>query len=69
MTKLEMLSAAGWGAAGLLALRMVIAAQPAASAPLTPGSRGPVVETIRTKCELPAGTVVFVVRDRAEEAP
>lgn len=59
MKKRELLFAAGWVIAGLVALNMVLGAQPPESRPL--------VETIRTSCELPAGTVVFVVRDG--EAP
>jgi hypothetical protein len=60
MKKLELLSTAGWATAGLLALRMVLA---------TPATaRQPVVEAIRASCDLPAGTVVFVVRDSAGEA-
>jgi hypothetical protein len=55
MKKLELLSAIGWCIAGLLALRMVLGAQPATARP--------VIEEIRTSCQLPAGTVVFVVRD------
>lgn len=60
MKKLELLFATGWVIAGLLALRMVLRA---------PATASPLVETIRTRCELPAGTVVFVVRDGAAEAP
>jgi hypothetical protein len=55
MKKLELLFAVGWCIAGLLALRMVLGARPAAVRP--------VIEEIRTTCQLPAGTVVFVVRD------
>lgn len=61
MKKLEIVFGAGWAMAGLLALRMVMGNAPA--------SQGSVVEEIRTRCELPAGTVVFVVRDPAQEAP
>jgi len=60
MTRRELLFAAGWVIAGLAALRM-LGAQPQESRPL--------VESIRASCELPAGTVVFVVRDREEESP
>ena len=61
MRKLELLSAVGWCIAGLLALRMVLAAPAATAGPATPHNKRPVVEAIRTQCQLPAGTVVFVV--------
>ena len=61
MKKTELIFAAGWGIAGLLALSMVT------RSPVT--SHRPVVEAIRASCELPAGTVVFVVRDSIPEAP
>jgi hypothetical protein len=67
MSKLRLVLAAGWCVAGLLALNMVLRAQGGA-APKA-GRPSSVVEAIRTRCELPANTVVFVVRpDRAEEA-
>ncbi len=67
MKKRELLFAAGWVIAGLVSLQMVLGAQP----PETRHSSDqlPLVESISTSCELPAGTVVFVVRDPAEEAP
>ena len=61
MKKLEVLSAIGWCVAGLLAMRMVLHV-PAME------SRS-VVEAIRNRCELPAGTVVFVVREPAADSP
>ena len=61
MKKLEVLSAFGWCVAGLLAMKMIVRAPRAESQPL--------VESIRASCELPAGTVVFVVRDSLPEAP
>jgi hypothetical protein len=67
MKKLELLSAIGWCIAGLLALRMVLGAPPAAAVPAPLPAVRPVIEEIRTSCQLPAGTVVFVVRD--SEAP
>lgn len=61
MSKLRLLLAAGWCVAGLLALKMTLRAQAMASA----GRPGSVIEAIRTRCELPANTVVFVVRPGA----
>lgn len=61
MRKLEVLSAFGWCIAGLLATRMILRVPRVESQPL--------VESIRASCELPAGTVVFVVRDSLPEAP
>ena len=61
MKKLEFIAALGWTIAGLIALRMVLVARPA--------DPRPVVEAIRASCDLPAGTVVFVVREPIEEAP
>jgi hypothetical protein len=53
MNKTRLLLAMGWCLTGLLALRMVLRSQPASVAAT--------IETIRTRCEMPAGTVVFVV--------
>lgn len=66
-----------WGIAGLLTLDVVLrapshftrrAAEPiAAAAPATPAPPAvplPVIQALRTRCELPAGTVVFVIRKR-----
>jgi hypothetical protein len=53
--------------AGLLALRMVLHAETVKAATRT-GAMPGVVETIRTRCELPANTVVFVVQPGDEEA-
>ena len=61
MRKLEVLSAFGWCIAGLLAMKMLL--------PVSRPSSQPLVESIRASCELPAGTVVFVVRDSLPEAP
>lgn len=59
-----------WCLAGLLTLDVVLRASPSrrlaqAPNPLAADSL-PVVNLIRTRCELPAGTVVFVVRDNRE---
>lgn len=61
MKKLEMFTALGWTVAALLALRMLLPPRPVVASP-------PVVAAIRASCDLPPGTVVFVVRDRSEEA-
>jgi hypothetical protein len=61
MKKLDLLFGVGWAIAGLLALKMVLAVRPVAQPPA-------VVDAIRESCQLPAGTVVFVVREPAEEA-
>ena len=63
MSKLKLLLAAGWCVAGLLALQMVLRADTAGAGPGRPVPT--VVEAIRTRCELPANTVVFVVRPDA----
>jgi hypothetical protein len=65
MSKAQLLLAAGWCVAGLLALRMALRVEPAraASGAARPTS---VIESIRTRCELPANTVVFVVRPEEE---
>ena len=60
-----------WCLAGLLTLDIVLRtptyrATPAKAEPAT--DTLPVITQIRTHCELPAGTVVFVVRGR-EAAP
>jgi hypothetical protein len=55
-----------WCIAGLLTLDIALRA-PAHRRPSPPPPAVdslPVVDQIRTRCELPAGTVVFVVRDR-----
>lgn len=64
-----------WCLSGLLTLDVVLRTTsrrpPRATvtaAPVVPADSLPVVELIRTRCELPAGTVVFVVRGR-EPAP
>ena len=67
MKKCELLFAAGWVIAGLVSLHMVLGAQPPENRTVV--DNGPLVESIRTSCELPAGTVVFVVRDPTEGAP
>jgi hypothetical protein len=61
MSKLKVLLALGWCVAGLLALQMVLRAE-TATATVRNGPVPSVVETIRTRCELPANTLVFVVR-------
>ena len=63
MSKLKVILALGWCVAGLLALQMVLRAETAtATVRNGPVPVPNVVETIRTRCELPANTVVFVVR-------
>jgi len=66
-----------WCLAGLLTLDVVLRASPrpprpprtaAAVAPAVAIDSLSVVHLIRTRCELPAGTVVFVVRGR-ESSP
>lgn len=64
-----------WCLAGLLTLDVVLRASSprpprttATAAPVVPVDSLPVITQIRTRCELPAGTVVFVVRGR-EQAP
>jgi hypothetical protein len=69
-----------WCVAGLLTLDVVLrsssrparppwtAGSAAPAAPAAPVDSLPVVQLIRTRCELPAGTVVFVVRGK-EAAP
>jgi len=66
MSKLRLLIAAIWGVTGLFALQMVLRAGTAKAA-LPAGTSLPVVEAIRTRCELPANTVVFVVRPETAE--
>ena len=59
-----------WCLAGLLTLDVVLRAAPRPQRPtLAAASAGypdsmPVVDLIRSRCELPAGTLVFVVRGR-----
>jgi hypothetical protein len=55
-----------WCIAGLLTLDIALRAPAPRRPPSTPlvADSLPVVEQIRTRCELPAGTVVFVVRGR-----
>jgi hypothetical protein len=60
MSKRKLLFGAGWCVAGLLALAMALRVQPAGAKAGVAAST--VVEAIRTRCELPANTVVFVVR-------
>ena len=60
-----------WCLAGLLTLDIVLRtpARHTTPANVEPARDTlPVITQIRTRCELPAGTVVFVVRGR-EEAP
>jgi len=57
-----------WCVAGLLTLDVVLRT-PASRPPRPPrpavtADSLPVITQIRTRCELPAGTVVFVVRDQ-----
>lgn len=55
-----------WAAAGLLTLDRTVGHRPAVtSADPGPASRDTlaVIEALRTRCQLPAGTIVFVVRD------
>jgi hypothetical protein len=60
-----------WCLAGLLTLDVVlrVPARRATPAGVTPANDTiPVITQIQTRCELPAGTVVFVVR-RTEVSP
>jgi len=56
-----------WCLAGLLTLDVVIRTpvrRPPPPRPTSAADSLPVITQIRTRCELPAGTVVFVVRDQ-----
>lgn len=59
-----------WCCAGLLTLDVVLRAspRPRSAVTATPADSLPVIQMIRTRCELPAGTVVFVVGER-EQSP
>ena len=55
-----------WSLAGLVTLDVVLRAPAHPTPPPAPtaADTAPVVTAIRTTCELPAGTVIFVVRDK-----
>jgi hypothetical protein len=68
MRTVRLVFVAGWWLAGLLVLHQTLApTRRTAGGPAPTASDSlPVVEAIRTRCELPAGTVVFVVRESGE---